>query len=346
MTETVIDIHELTKSYNGTKAVDGLSLQIQRGEIFGLLGPNGAGKSTTILMLLGLSEPDSGTINVLGLNPTREPIPVKRRVGYLPDDVGFYEDRTGFENLMLTARLNGIPEETARGRATELLEQVGLTHAANKKAGAYSRGMRQRLGLADVLVKSPEIIILDEPTLGIDPTGMEELLGLIRKLSREQHLTVLLSSHQLHQVQQICDRVGLFVRGQLLAQGNVSSLSRTLFADDPIIITAEMDGYSSRLQDEIRSIEGVHHLEVGASLQADNSPAEADVPEPDTAVRLIIRSSTDCSPEVARRIVEGGGRLFSLSRQQYGLDEIYHRYFAGGDDKHGEKSDSKHYSQA
>ena len=128
--DTVIDIHELTKSYSETKAVDRLSLQIKRGEIFGLLGPNGAGKSTTILMLLGLSEPDSGTINVLGLNPTREPIPVKRRVGYLPDDVGFYEDRTGLENLMLTARLNRIPDSQARERALELLEQVGLTQAS------------------------------------------------------------------------------------------------------------------------------------------------------------------------------------------------------------------------
>ena len=152
--DTVIDIHELTKSYSETKAVDRLSLQIKRGEIFGLLGPNGAGKSTTILMLLGLSEPDSGTINVLGLNPTREPIPVKRRVGYLPDDVGFYEDRTGLENLMLTARLNRIPDSQARERALELLEQVGLTQATHKKTGAYSRGMRQRLGLADVLMKS------------------------------------------------------------------------------------------------------------------------------------------------------------------------------------------------
>lgn len=330
--DTVIDIHELTKSYNETKAVDRLSLQIKRGEIFGLLGPNGAGKSTTILMLLGLSEPDSGTINVLGLNPTREPIPVKRRVGYLPDDVGFYEDRTGLENLMLTARLNRVPDSQARERALELLEQVGLTHAAHKKTGAYSRGMRQRLGLADVLMKSPEIIILDEPTLGIDPTGMEELLRLIRKLSREQGLTVLLSSHQLHQVQQICDRVGLFVRGQLLAEGDVEGLSRTLFADDPIKITVELDELRPELRDEISTIEGVHQVEV-PSVESD--PAEhADTRIRNLPVMVLIRADRDCSPEIARTVVNAGVQLFSLNRQQYGLDEIYHRYFAGGDE-HG-----------
>ncbi|MEC0306104.1 ABC transporter ATP-binding protein [Paenibacillus lautus] len=328
--DTVIDIHELTKSYNETKAVDRLSLQIKRGEIFGLLGPNGAGKSTTILMLLGLSEPDSGTINVLGLNPTREPIPVKRRVGYLPDDVGFYEDRTGLENLMLTARLNRIPDSEAQERALELLEQVGLTQAAHKKTGAYSRGMRQRLGLADVLMKSPEIIILDEPTLGIDPTGMEELLRLIRKLSREQGLTVLLSSHQLHQVQQICDRVGLFVRGRLLAEGDVEGLSRTLFADDPIMITVELDELRLELRDEISNIEGVHQIEV-PSIESD--PAEhADIPI--RSAKVLIRADRDCSPEIARAVVNAGAQLFSLNRQQYGLDEIYHRYFAGGDE-HG-----------
>lgn len=327
--ETVIDIQELTKSYSEAKAVDRLSLQIKRGEIFGLLGPNGAGKSTTILMLLGLSEPDSGTINVLGMNPTREPIPVKRRVGYLPDDVGFYEDRTGIENLMLTARLNRIPDRQANERALKLLEQVGLMHAAHKKTGAYSRGMRQRLGLADVLMKSPDIIILDEPTLGIDPTGMEELLRLIRKLSREQGLTVLLSSHQLHQVQQICDRVGLFVGGRLIAEGNVESLSQTLFMDDPIMITIEVDEFRSELRDKISTIEGIHQIEVSSP---ENDPVmPADTPNSRASARILIKADRDCSPEIAQSVVNAGVKLFSLTRQQYGLDEIYHRYFAGGD---------------
>ncbi|WP_110931864.1 ABC transporter ATP-binding protein [Paenibacillus bouchesdurhonensis] len=344
MSETVIDIQELTKSYNGVRAVDQLSLQIKRGEIFGLLGPNGAGKSTTILMLLGLSEPDSGTINVLGLDPTREPIPVKRKVGYLPDDVGFYEDRTGLENLVLTARLNQVPEAEAKDRAYQLLESVGLQHAAHKRVGAYSRGMRQRLGLADVLIKAPEIIILDEPTLGIDPKGMDELLTLIRSLSEEQGLTVLLSSHQLHQVQQICDRVGLFVRGRLLAEGDIASLSHTLFADDPLQITVESGPLDAELLQRIRAIPGVRHAEL-AEGHEDGQLSLQDRVESSGRTRLLIGSDTDCSDGIARMIVESGVSLFGLQRKQYGLDEIYHRYFEGGEG-HDQGSDRTEKQQA
>ncbi|MCJ8012378.1 ABC transporter ATP-binding protein [Paenibacillus sp. KQZ6P-2] len=331
--ETVIDIQQLSKSYSGHQAVDSLSLQIRRGEIFGLLGPNGAGKSTTILMLLGLTEPDSGNIDVLGMNPTREPIKVKRRVGYLPDDIGFYEDWTGLENLKLTARLNGISNKEAHERAIRLLAEVGLKDAADKKAGAYSRGMRQRLGLADVLIKQPEIIILDEPTLGIDPKGIDELLALISNLSREQGLTVLLSSHQLHQVQQICDRVGLFVSGKLLAEGNLPTLSRLLLTDTPIVITAEMDHVDDDLLNRLAGIEHVNNIQI---VNGDNEafrPSEGHI-------LLQIGCSEDCSSAIAKTFVELGASLFSLQRKQYGLDEIYRRYFAGGDE-HGSKRSKK-----
>ena len=154
------------------KAVDALSLEIQKGEIFGLLGPNGAGKSTTIMMMLGLTEPHSGSAFVCGYNATENPIEVKKRVGYLPDTLGFYDNRTGLENLIYVARLNGISEEKALQKAKRITYQgwIGKRHA--KKVGTYSRGMKQRLGLADVLIKNPEIIVLDEPTLGIDPKGV------------------------------------------------------------------------------------------------------------------------------------------------------------------------------
>lgn len=227
--EKVIEITGLTKRYGTNTVVDNLNLAIGKGEVFGLLGPNGAGKSTTILMLLGLSEPDSGSARVCGLDPTRNPIKVKRKVGYLPEDVGFYDDFTGLENLLYTARLNDIPQEEAEERAERLLEWVGLSSEKDKKAGEYSRGMRQRLGLADVLIKNPEVIILDEPTLGIDPAGVREFLESIGQLSREEGITVLLSSHLLHQVQQVCDRVGIFVKGKLLAQGDIHSLAKQLF---------------------------------------------------------------------------------------------------------------------
>ena len=312
MGEPIIELTDLTKKYGEYTAVDHLTLTVNRGEIFGLLGPNGAGKSTTILMMLGLSEPTSGKVRVCNIDSTRQPIQVKKKVGYLPDDVGFYEDRSGLDNLMYTARLNRMSERQAREKAERLLERVGLSDAAEKKAGTYSRGMRQRLGLADVLIKDPEVIILDEPTLGIDPKGVNELLALIQKLSRDDGITVLLSSHHLHQVQQICDRVGLFVKGKLLAEGNIESLSRQLFKDEPVVIEVGVASPGEDLVQKIKALDGVQEV-----LKRDG--------------RLEVRSSQDISNELARLILDAGHTLNLLQRKQYGLDEIYHRYFEGGE---------------
>lgn len=311
--EAIIQLNELTKKYGEQTAVDMLTLSIYRGEIFGLLGPNGAGKSTTILMMLGLAEPTHGQSIVCGIDSTRYSIQVKKRVGYLPDDVGFYEERTGLDNLLFTAYLNRIPPKEAKERALRLLDQVGLADAMEKTVGAYSRGMRQRLGLADVLIKDPEIIILDEPTLGIDPEGVREFLTLIRSLSREQGLTVLLSSHHLHQVQQICDRVGLFVQGKLIAKGDVRSLSNQLFEDEPIEVDVQIASANAELISSLEAIEDVMRIEHKDDGQ------------------LLMRCRRDCTGDIARTIVQHGATLLRLNQREFGLDEIYHRYFEGGD---------------
>ena len=224
MGQPVIELTGLTKKYGGFTAVNDLNLTINKKDIFGLLGPNGAGKSTTILMMLGLTDPTSGTVHVCGTNSTTYPVEVRKKVGYLPEDVGFYDDMTGPENLLYTARLNNIPEQEARQHAAQLLERVGLGREIDKKTGKYSRGMRQRLGLADVLIKNPEVIILDEPTSGIDPAGVQEFISLIRQLRDERGLTVLFSSHHLDQVQKVCDRVGLFSNGKILALIDMTEL--------------------------------------------------------------------------------------------------------------------------
>ena len=220
---TTIRSMSLTKTYGEHTVVDRLNLEIEAGEVYGLLGPNGAGKTTTILMLLGLVEPSKGKIEVLGLDPRRNPLEVKSRVGYLPDAVGFYDPMSGRENLRFTARLNGL--EDFEGHLDTLLETVGLTEAADQPAGEYSRGMKQRLGVADALVKSPSVLILDEPTTAIDPEGVIEMLALIQKLAKEEGVTVLLASHLLHQVQTVCDRVAIFVRGKVVAQGTPHELA-------------------------------------------------------------------------------------------------------------------------
>ncbi|HXG40442.1 MAG TPA: ABC transporter ATP-binding protein, partial [Candidatus Limnocylindrales bacterium] len=225
--ETIIRTKGLTKRYGELTAVDRLDLDVRRGEVFGLLGPNGAGKTTTILMLLGLSEPTAGEARVDGLDPTRQPLEVKRRVGYLPDNVGFYGSMSGRQNLRYTCRLNGFDRAESEERIARLLDEVGLSDAADRPVETYSRGMKQRLGIADALVKDPSILILDEPTAAIDPIGIVEILDLIRRLSRERGLTVLLSSHLLEQVQSVCDRVGIFLSGRLVARGTVAELART-----------------------------------------------------------------------------------------------------------------------
>jgi ABC-2 type transport system ATP-binding protein len=310
--EPIIILQNLTKKYAEVTAVSDLQLTIRKGEIFGLLGPNGAGKSTTILMMLGLTEPSSGVVQVDGFDATRQPLAVKSIVGYLPDDVGFYDDRSGFENLVFTAQLNRVPQAEAVQRAYALLERVGLSHVAHRLVSTYSRGMRQRLGLADVLIKQPEIIVLDEPTLGIDPEGVRELLELIRRLSREEGLTVLLSSHHLHQVQQVCDRVGLFVRGKLIACGTIADLSRSLFAEEPFSIEVMADPLSDELCETLSCIEGVAQL--------------VRLPDPH---RIVLRCERDLAREIAACVIGSGASLMHLSRKQYGLDEIYHRYFEG-----------------
>jgi ABC-2 type transport system ATP-binding protein len=224
--QTVIETVGLTKYYGQQVAVQELSLDVHQGEIFGFLGPNGAGKTTTILMLLGLTEPSRGEARVCGFNPTREPLKVKRLVGYLPENVGFYQDMTARENLRYVAQLNGIPDEVFSDKIDEALDIVGLSADAHKKAGTFSRGMSQRLGIAEVLIKDPKLCFLDEPTLGLDPDGAIRMIELIERLSRERTITMLICSHNLDQVQRISHRVGIMIKGKLVAMGPMEDLAK------------------------------------------------------------------------------------------------------------------------
>jgi ABC-2 type transport system ATP-binding protein len=221
----VIETNDLTKLYGKQRAVDSLTFAVKQGEIFGFLGPNGAGKTTTILMLLGLTEPTSGNARVLGFDPVRQPLEVKQRVGCMPENVGFYSDMTARENLQYVARLNSLPDSEAKTRIDKALEKVRLADEADKLAGAYSRGMRQRLAIAEMLIKDPKLVVLDEPTLGLDPEGINSMLQLITSLGRDEGISVLLCSHLLHQTQRVCDRVGILNKGRLVAQGTIKELA-------------------------------------------------------------------------------------------------------------------------
>ena len=311
MSSPIISLKGLTKHYGSLKAVDDLNLDVQKAEIFGLLGPNGAGKTTSILMMLGLTEPSSGTAHVCGYNATSNPIAVKKKVGYMPDNLGFYDQMSALENLVYIGRLNGLAGTKVEARAIELLELLGLKDAMHKKTGTFSRGMKQRLGLSDVLIKEPEVIILDEPTLGIDPAGVKDFLALIKQLSKEQGLTVLLSSHHLHQVQQVCDRVGIFVNGKLLAQGNIDTLSQSLFGTDAFITTVKL-----------------------AQAVPQPWPLEAELKQFDALRKIMIHDQEiefTCSREftapLVRFLVEKGYDILGVHQKSYGLDEIYQKYF-------------------
>jgi ABC-2 type transport system ATP-binding protein len=307
MSEIIIETQKLTKKYGNFVAVDALDLVVKEGQIFGLLGPNGAGKTTTILMLLGLTEPTSGRVRVLGFDPTRQPLRVKSQAGYIPDQVGFYDELSARENLIYIARLNGLPAEEANKRIDEALARVGLSQVANQRVETFSRGMRQRLGVADVLIKKPRLIIMDEPTLGLDPELAREFLKLIRELA-DSGITILLSSHLLYQVQEVCDRVGLFHRGRMVLEGTLPELAQNVLgASYKVLVQANGSGVS--FLDTLKQLPGV---------------ASVDFEAPD---RYTLIATEDLRAEAARAIVQAGGQLTELDVDTPSLDEVYNAYF-------------------
>jgi ABC-2 type transport system ATP-binding protein len=305
MSGNVIEAHNLTKRYNGTTVVNGISFSVAQGEIFGLLGPNGAGKTTTILMMLGLTEISDGQIRVLGHNPVREPLAVKRRVGYLPDQVGFYDNLSAAENLRYTARLMGLDRAEREHRINGALGHVGLADVTDKRVATFSRGMRQRLGLAEILMKEAQIAILDEPTSGLDPQATVELLKVIRDL-KTRGVSVLLSSHLLERVQSVCDRVALFNQGNIALIGTVQELGREVLGGG---FRVEVEAEGQGLGERLAAVAGVQQVE----------PAGAN--------RWRLTSDHDVRPEAAAAVVGAGGRLLRLSVEEPSLEAIYTRYF-------------------
>jgi ABC-2 type transport system ATP-binding protein len=306
MRETVIEAKGLTKRYDTATAVDGVTFSVAAGEIFGLLGPNGAGKTTTILMLLGLSDISTGTARVFGHDPMREPLAVKRRVGYLPDLVGFYDHLTAADNLHYTARLMGLGLATRKEKISAALARVGLSEVANKRVGTFSRGMRQRLGLAEIVMKEARVAILDEPTNGLDPQASVELLDLIRSL-KSAGVSVLISSHLLDRVQSVCDRVALFNAGKIALMGTVGELGRQVLGG----------GFAVEVEAE---------RGVGIRQRLESLPGVRSVEEPSPG-RWRIVCDRDLRGEAAAEVVAAGGRLNQLSLDHPSLETIYTRYF-------------------
>jgi len=244
---SAISLENVTKKLDGRDILKGISFTVEQGDIFGYLGPNGAGKTTTIRILLGLFEATTGRLNIIGhdinLSETR------KKIGFALSPDGLYENMTAEENLEFYARIYGVTE--TEKRISSLLQAVGLADRAKDKTGTYSKGMRQRLTLARAMVHNPEVLILDEPTSGVDPTGQMEIRQIMIDVAHKEKKTVLLSSHNLDEVQKICNRIALIDRGEIKLYGELESLRRQMGGNLIVIETAE--NIADTLLDEIKS---------------------------------------------------------------------------------------------
>ncbi len=305
----MVEASKLTKAYNGTTVVDNLNLKIEEGQIYGFLGPNGAGKTTTILMLLGLTEPTSGTGSIAGFSSTREPLRVKRITGYIPEKVGFYNDLSARTNLIYTANLNGIAGKDAEAGVIRALDDVGLKDKSNALVSTFSKGMKQRLAIADILVKRPKVAFLDEPTSGIDPAGIAQTLDLISHIAKENNMTIVMSSHQLSQVERICTHVGMMSKGKLLAEGSIEQLGKKA-GGGKYSIEVQLAEITQDIVDGIRSIKGVLNV-----TRSDNT--------------LNITCTEDLRRQISRVISDKNGLITQMKLQSYGLEDIYMKVFKG-----------------
>jgi ABC-2 type transport system ATP-binding protein len=261
----VVEAHGVRKEYGGLVAVEDLTFAVERGEILGVLGPNGAGKTTAIRVLTTILAPTRGTFAVAGVPNTR-PADIRQQIGVLPESAGYPERQTGEEYLRYHARLFGHSKESARAVAAALLAEAGLTASARSSIGSYSRGMRQRLGIARALVNEPQVLFLDEPTLGLDPSGQRQVLALMRRSARERGATVLLSTHLLGEVEETCSRVLILNRGRLAAEGTVAEVSRQAAAPRSARLRVEADSMPVAL----RILAGVRGIR--ATEPADGQP--------------------------------------------------------------------------
>jgi ABC-2 type transport system ATP-binding protein len=304
----IISARNLTKKYDKQLAVNNLTIDIKKGEIFGLLGPNGAGKSTFILMALGLTEPTSGTVSVGGFNSTRDPIKVKRITGYLPERIGFYEDMTARGNLAYTAELNRVPYRKIDEKIDEVLEIVAMSENKKKLVKTFSKGMKQRLGIADVLIKDPQLVIFDEPTEGLDVKVANQILNTIQDLNKKKKITFVLSSHQLNLIQKVCPRVGILSGGKLIGEGAVEKLGRNLFGGGKYRIEIELEKITDSIMEKIKKLDKIVNLSrVGKNLQ--------------------VVCDSDIRQNISRIIAAEGVLMTRMDMKQDALEEIYLKYF-------------------
>jgi ABC-type multidrug transport system ATPase subunit len=299
----VIKVNNLTKVYDRQPAVHNLNLTVNKGEIFGFLGPNGAGKTTTIKAMLGLIFANRGTININGFDIHKHAKNLKKYIGYLPERVAFYDNLTALQNLQFYAELKNVP----KSECNHLINELGLREAANKKAGKYSKGMVQRLGMARAILGTPPILILDEPSGGLDPRGVKLIRDKIKQLN-QRGVTIFISSHILSEIQAVCTQVGIINKGVLVAQDTVSTLSKNLQIKPKIKL--EITNLTEKIKQIVQKVEGVDKLE-------------------------IINNSLEvfCPPELRAKVVfevyKAGGKIVNLQTEEASLEDVFMRFTEG-----------------
>ncbi|ASA77539.1 ABC transporter ATP-binding protein [Thermococcus sp. 5-4] len=309
MPSPAILIENLTKSYGSLRAVDSLTLEVNEGEIFGFLGPNGAGKTTTILSMLNLVIPDEGRVELLGMDVTKEPIRIKERLGYLPENATIYGELTAWKNLEFFANFYRMSNAEKERRITELLKMVGLWEVRYRKAKTFSKGMKQRLLIAQTFINDPELLILDEPTSGLDPEGAHLVKRLIRE-ARSEGRTVFFSSHILSEVEELSDRVGIIVRGNLKAVGTIGEIKRQFM---------ELEGYEIKVETK-EPLPAIEHPEI----------TRIELVRPNQA---IIFARTDIREELSKGLSEKGLTILRLDIEEPSLEDVFLKTVYGRDEE-------------
>ena len=297
----MIQVNGLTKDYGARRALHSITFDANQGEIVGFLGPNGAGKTTTMRILTGYMPPTEGTAIVAGYDIVEESLEVRKRVGYLPETVPLYTDMTALEYLKFMADLRHIPN--SEDRAYETLEQVNLKDRANSYIGNFSKGMRQRVGLAQALIHRPEVLILDEPTIGLDPAQVVEIRNVIKEIGKDR--TVLLSTHILTEAQNLCDRVLIINKGKIVAEDTPENLQSRLVGSQRVVLRVRGD--SDGLDATIKKVKGTARIET----------------KDEETVEFEFSSGQDVRPQVAKAVIQAGYELIEMRPVGMSLEEIF-----------------------
>ena len=312
--EYVIETNELTKIYGSGReavtAVDQVNLRIEEGTISGILGPNGAGKTTLTMMLTGLIPPSSGSAEVFGYDVVKDSLEIRRKVGLLPEGFGFYDHLTAKQNLNYVAALNDIPNDERDKRVDEALKIVALEEFEERKAGAFSRGMTQRLGIAQTLIKDPELLIFDEPTAGVDPEGAKVFKDLVSKLN-EQGKTILLCTHLLREVGPLCTHVAIMNRGKFVIRGRIEEIVERIMGEEGYRIEVEVKGDVEAFAKELKGLPGITELIVKQR-------------------NISIKATSDVRSDIMKTATMKGVEILSIRRLEPSLEDIFMKALSRG----------------